>query len=849
MKKSYKIEGMHCASCAGNIERAVKKIKGVTNASVNFMAKKLYVEGDFSEEEIKKTVSKIGDYKATSKDTSEEHEDSKKGDSDEPSSNHGEEVKKNKNISGKAQTITFIVKGLDNPHCSMVVEKALKKIGVEKIDININAHKAKTTSSVSKEKIIKAIKDAGYEVLGKEGKKTQEEQGDAEIKEMDKAKKRMAYSWIFALPVGVLMILEMFTTLSIPYINYIFVLAAIPVLFIFGWKTYVSGLKSARYLAFNMDFLIMLGTFAAFTTGIIGFFLPIENYAAIAGMIMAFHLTGRYVEAKARGKASQAIKKLLELEVKTAVVIRNKKQIEIPISEVKIGDVMIVKPGEKIPTDGIVIKGESAVDESMVSGESLPVEKMKNSRVIGATVNQDGVLYVKADKIGKDTFLSQVVKLVEEAQGSKIPIQEFADKITRYFVPAIVLVAILTIFIWLVFPEVMKSIAGLFDFLPWINFSVGNVALALFAAIAVLVIACPCALGLATPTALMVGSGLGAGKGIFIRRGEAIQTMKEIKTIIFDKTGTITKGKPEITDIIGGVAPKGVPRNISQEMFTEGNILKIAGSVESVSEHPLSKAIVKKAKEKKIKLQEVKNFKVKRGRGIEASLGRKKVLIGNRKLMEENKIDFKTYEDRISKLENVGKTVMILSVDGKILGVIAVADTLKKDSKKTIFELKEMGLKTVMITGDNERTAKAIAKQVGIDSVLADVLPDEKMKKVMELQKTGMVAFVGDGINDAPALKQANVGIAIGTGTDIAIESGDIILAKGDLQGVVSAIKLSKETFKKIKQNLFWAFGYNIVAIPLAIIGVLHPVIAEIAMATSSLTVVGNANLLRRKRI
>ncbi|MBU4493487.1 MAG: copper-translocating P-type ATPase, partial [Nanoarchaeota archaeon] len=623
-------------------------------------------------------------------------------------------------------------------------------------------------------------------------------------------------------------------SLKIPYIDIIFVLGAIPVLFIFGWKTYVSGLKSARYFSFNMDFLIMLGTFIAFITGIIKFFLPIANYAAIAGMIMAFHLTGRYVESKARGRASQAIKKLLRLGAKTAIVLRNDKEIEIPISEVKLGDIIVIKPGEKIPTDGIVIKGESAVDESMVSGESLPAEKKKNDKVIGATVNQDGVLYVKAEKIGKDTFLSQVIKLVEEAQGSKIPIQEFADKITGYFVPVVIVIAILTVVIWLVFPNTMQNIAGFFDFLPWINFSVGNVALALFAAIAVLVIACPCALGLATPTALMVGSGMGAEKGIFIRRGEAIQTMKEIKTVIFDKTGTLTKGKPEVTDIIGK---------------NETKILQIAASVESVSEHPLSRAIVKRAKEKKIKLKEVKKFKAERGRGISANLGNKIISIGNRKLMSENKIRITDYEEKIVALENQGKTVMILAVNNKILGLIAVADTLKEDSKEAIKELKEMGLKTVMVTGDNERTAKAIAKLVGIDEVFADVLPEEKLKKVSELQKLGMVAFVGDGINDAPALKQANVGIAIGTGTDIAIESGDIILSKGDLTGVVSSIKLSKETFRKIKQNLFWAFGYNIAAIPLAIIGILHPVIAEIAMATSSITVVTNANLLRRKKI
>lgn len=812
MKKiTIPILGMHCASCAINIEKSLKKLKGVKSASVNFATQKAYIEGEVDDNEIIKTIEKVGDYKIRM-DNKEEKVVGKTG----------------------RQTTTFVIKGLDNPHCAMTVEKAVKNAGAEKIDININAKKAKITYSVSKDKIIQAIKDAGYEILGEEGKKSQKEQEDSEIKEMNQAKKRMAYSWIFAFPIAILMLIEMFTSLKIPYIDIIFVLGAIPVLFVFGWKTYVSGLKSARYFSFNMDFLIMLGTFIAFITGIIKFFLPIANYAAIAGMIMAFHLTGRYVESKARGRASQAIKKLLRLGAKTAIVLRNDKEIEIPISEVKLGDIIVIKPGEKIPTDGIVIKGESAVDESMVSGESLPAEKKKNDKVIGATVNQDGVLYVKAEKIGKDTFLSQIIKLVEEAQGSKIPIQEFADKITGYFVPVVIVIAILTVVIWLVFPNTMQNIAGFFDFLPWINFSVGNVALALFAAIAVLVIACPCALGLATPTALMVGSGMGAEKGIFIRRGEAIQTMKEIKTVIFDKTGTLTKGKPEVTDIIGK---------------NETKILQIAASVESVSEHPLSRAIVKRAKEKKIKLKEVKKFKAERGRGISANLGNKIISIGNRKLMSENKIRITDYEEKIVALENQGKTVMILAVNNKILGLIAVADTLKEDSKEAIKELKEMGLKTVMVTGDNERTAKAIAKLVGIDEVLADVLPEEKLKKVSELQKLGMVAFVGDGINDAPALKQANVGIAIGTGTDIAIESGDIILSKGDLTGVVSSIKLSKETFRKIKQNLFWAFGYNIAAIPLAIIGILHPVIAEIAMATSSITVVTNANLLRRKKI
>jgi Cu+-exporting ATPase len=803
-KKTYKIEGMHCASCALNIEKSVKKLSNIKSASVNFPMKKLYVEGESNDKEIIDTVSKAGDYKALSEETTE-------------------------SISGN-KTTTFIVQGLDNPHCSMVIEKAIKKVdGAKNVSLNINTHKAKVIYSGEKEKIVEAIANAGYKVLGEEG----EEVEDAEIKEMNEAKKRMLYAWIFALPIGILMLVEMFSSIEIPYIDVIFILAAIPVLFIFGWKTYVSGLKSARYLSFNMDFLIMLGTFIAFITGFIKFFLPIENYAAIAGMIMSFHLTGRYVEAKARGKASQEIRKLLELGAKKAVVVRSGKEIEIPILEVNIGDVMIVKPGEKIPTDGVVIKGESAIDESMVTGESLPIDKKKNDRVIGATVNQDGILYIKATKVGKDTFLANVIKLVEEAQGSKVPIQEFADKITAYFVPVVIVISILTFVAWLIFPNFMQSIAGFFDFLPWINFSVGNIALALFAAIAVLVIACPCALGLATPTALMVGSGMGAKRGILIRKGEAIQTMKEIKTIVFDKTGTITKGKPEVREIYSKV--------------NESYLLETAASLEKLSEHPLSKAVVVKAGLKKYK--NVKNFKILRGRGVEGKIRTKNVVIGNTALMNERRIMLKEFEDKIKEFENKGNTTIIVAENRKAIGIIGIADAVKDDSVSAIKKLNERGYKTIMITGDNERTAKAIAKEVGIEEVIANVMPGDKAKKVENLQRDGMVAFIGDGINDAPALKQANVGIAMGSGTDIAIEAGDIVLAKGSLEGVVQAINLSKATFKKIKQNLFWAFSYNIAAIPLAMIGILHPVIAEIAMATSSITVVTNANLLRRKRI
>ncbi len=820
MKKIYKIQGMHCASCAANIEKSVKKVKGVKNAVVNFATKKLYVDADeINDEDVKKAVYKVGDYKAIPENENIEIEDK---DNKENTAEDGENI-----------TTSFIIPGLDNPHCAMTIENALKKLkGIKKINLNTNIHKATITYSAEKEKIISAIKDAGYEIAGEE--KVEE---DIELIEMQKAKKRMWIAWIFAIPIAVIgLVFERLLGISNLAIMILPLILAFPILFIVGYPTIRSAVKSIKYLSFNMDVLISLGTIIAFLTGILRFFMPIEDYSGIGGMIMAFFLTGRYVEAKARGRASQEIKKLLELGAKNATIVRNGKEIEILISEVKINDIMIVKPGEKVPTDGIVVKGESAVDESMVTGESMPVEKKKNDKVIGATINQDGVLYVKATKIGKDTFLSQIIKLVEEAQGSKIPIQAFADKITSIFVPIVLVISVLTFLTWFFLPELMKSITNIFSFIPWINLNSGAITLALFAAIAVLVIACPCALGLATPTALMVGSGMGAKKGILIKRGEAIQTMKDIKFVIFDKTGTITKGKPEVTDIM--------PNKINELEF-----LRLAASLENLSEHPLAKAIVNEAKKRKLKLSSVNRFKILRGRGAEGKINGKKILIGNRKLMEENKIKIQSFENKMQGLEEQGKTVMALVYSGKILGLIAVADTLKEDSVEAISELRKMNLKTVMITGDNERTAKAIAKLAGIEEVMANVLPEEKENKVKELQKKGFVSFVGDGINDAPAIKQANVGIAMGTGTDIAIEAGDIVLARGNLQGVVSAIKLSKETFKKIKQNLFWAFAYNVIAIPLAVFGLLHPIIAEIAMASSSITVITNANLLRNKKI
>ncbi len=646
-----------------------------------------------------------------------------------------------------------------------------------------------------------------------------------EDEEISMWKKNLLGAWLFTAPIVILMLLQRIFELEILMSNEklmtIFILIfALPVIFFFGWHTIKGGFRGLFTFYFNMDSLIALGTVIAYLTGFASLFDIVADYSGVAAMIMSLFITGKYIESMARGKATREIMKLLELGAKKARVLRKegKKEVEleIDISEVKVGDILVVKPGEKIPTDGVVIKGASAVDESMVTGESMPTDKTVKSPVIGATINQDGILYIKVTKVGSDTFLAHIIKLVEEASGTKVPIQKLADKITSIFVPSILVLTVLTFIGWMIFN--------------------GDLTNSLAASIAVLVIACPCALGLAVPIALTVGSGIGAKNGILIRKGEAIQTMKEVKIVAFDKTGTITKGKPQVTDIHSTVGEK--------------YLLEIAASLEKLSEHPIAKAIVDKASSVGIKhFKEVKAFKILRGRGVEGSIGKKKILIGNQTLMNEQKVNTNNISREIDRFESEGKTTMIIVENSKPIGVIAVADAVKEDSIQAISILNRQGYVTFMITGDNEKTARAIAKQVGIRGVVANVLPEDKAKKIEELQRRGMVAFVGDGINDAPALKQANVSIAMGTGTDIAIEAGDLVLTKGSLMGVVHAINLSKATFKKIKQNLFWAFAYNVIAIPLAVSGLLHPIIAEIAMAASSITVVTNANLLRRKRI
>lgn len=807
------ISGMHCAACAQSIEKALKHKPGIISVNVNFATEKAIVEYDTEKTSLKRIGELIKEtgYEPTMP------------------------------IEGEAKEISLKITGMTCASCATTVEKALKGLeGVKTAQVNIATEKATVEYSADRVSILdlrKAVEDAGYGVAS-------EEAVDKSVEEMKRARIRMLVAWAFTIPIMVWMLPEMLLGLVWPdptIYNLATILLAMPVLFWAGLPTTRSAIKAMAHRNANMDVLIMMGTTIAFLTGPPVFFTGILNYAGVSAMIMAFHLTGRYVEAKAKGRASQAIKRLLKLEAKSARILVDGAEKEVPIQDVKVGDIIVIRPGEKIPTDGVVVEGESYVDESMATGESMPVQKKAGDEVIGATVNQEGLLKVKATKIGKDSFLSQVIKLVEECQGTKVPIQKFADKVTGYFVPTVLTIALSTFILWVAFPGPMSTVAQwAAPFLPWVNPSLPVITLAIFAMVATLVIACPCALGLATPTALMVGSGMGAENGILIRRGEAIQTLKGVKVVVFDKTGTITRGKPALTDII----------TIGNPEFSEREVLEIAASVEAGSEHPIAKAVVEAAQEKGIQLSEVRNFKATRGKGVTATIGRRKVLVGNRLFMKEADVDTASVEDKLKSLEDEGKTAVLVAVDEKLAGVCAVADTLKEDSAKAIEELKKLGYEAVMITGDNPRTANAIARKVGITRVLAEVLPDQKVEEIRRLQeRVGMVAMVGDGINDAPALTQANIGLAIGTGTDIAIEAGDIILVRGDLSSVVSAIKLSIETFRKIKQNLFWAFIYNAVTIPVAIFGLLHPVIAELCMATSSVSVVTNANLLRRSKI
>ncbi|HEX7320905.1 MAG TPA: heavy metal translocating P-type ATPase [bacterium] len=745
-----------------------------------------------------------------------------------------------KKIPGRTETVIMPVSGMSCASCVLTIEKTINSLpGVANVAVNFAAEKAvieydkKITTLTD---IKKAIKDVGYDVP-----EEHEAGEDRSASEWRKAKARLITAWAITLPIIVLMLLEMGFGVMIHGMDMIMLVLGALVVAVPGFATLRSAVNALRNGAASMDVLIGMGTVTALATGVLRIFhVPIENYAGISGMIMAFHLTGRYIETVSRGRASQAIQRLVQLGAKTARIQSEGQEKEVPVAQLKIGDVMIVKPGEKIPTDGVVANGESSVDESMATGESMPVKKGVGDQVIGATLNQQGLLSIKATKVGKDTFLAQVIKLVEECQGTKIPIQAFADQVTARFVPVILALALLVFAVWVFGGQHLRPV--LFwarYFLPWVNPQLNPLSLAVFAAVAVLVIACPCALGLATPTALMVGTGIGAEKGILFRSGEAVQTLKDIKAVVFDKTGTITKGRPEVTDIIS-----------TGEGMTENDVLAYAAALESGSEHPLASAIVEWARVHGIRFDPPGHFAAHSGKGASGIVRGKEVVIGGGKFMEEMRIDQGLFHKKALALEQEAKTAVLVAVGGKLAGIIGVADTIKDDSAAALSALKAMGIELVMLTGDNELTGRAIAAKVGIERVVANVLPGDKQMEIERLQKElGLVAMVGDGINDAPALKQANVGIAIGTGTDIAIESSDVTLVRGSLTAVVTAIKLSRATFKKIKQNLFWALFYNVIAVPLAMLGMMHPLIAEIAMAFSSINVVTNSISLRRVRL
>jgi len=731
--------------------------------------------------------------------------------------------------------ITIPILGMHCASCAQNIESTLKKLnGVSNANVNFATEKAivEFNEEITNEnEINNAIEQLGYKVIKKiEYEAEIDKEKEAREREIKTLRNLFIFSLILSIPIFLIAMPFEWLNVKIPYKNIILLLLATPVQFIVGYRFYKGAFSALKARTANMDTLIAIGTSAAYFYSLFVVLFPntLGNnvYFETAAIIITFIILGKWLEAITKGKASEAIKKLIGLQPKTAIVIRNGKEIEIPIEEVVVGDIVVVKPGQKIPVDGIVIEGISSVDESMITGESIPVEKKKNDIVIGATINKHGSLKFKATKVGKDTVLNQIIKLVEEAQASKAPIQRLADKVSSIFVPAVIIIALISFLVW--------------------YFIVGqSFVFSLSILIAVLIIACPCALGLATPTAIIVGTGKAAENGILIKGAEALENTHKLTTIVFDKTGTLTEGKPVVTDVL------------ALDKLNKKEILKFAAMAEKNSEHPLADAIIKKAKEEKIEIIDTEFFEAIPGHGIIVKYNNNEILFGNRNLMKKNKIEVKAFEEKISNLENEGKTVMILAINKKIVGLIAVADTLKEFSKEAVQKLREMGKEVIMITGDNKRTAKAIAEQLNIDYVLAEVLPENKEKEISKLQKKGkIVAMVGDGINDAPALAKADIGIAIGAGTDIALEAGQIVLVKNDLRDVITAINLSNYTIKKIKQNLFWAFFYNSIGIPIAA-GLLYPftgfllnpIIAGLAMAFSSVSVVSNSLLMKKYKI
>lgn len=725
---------------------------------------------------------------------------------------------------------TFGVKGIHCASCVRVLERALKKVdGVTEANVNLATNKATVlySDTTSESSLANAVKNAGYELKIENG---HDHGAMMAMDEETKLKENVIVSLFLVAISAVIMIWELFFPLSSTlkeFFHHLMPIVATYMMFVVG-RPYLAGIwRFIKTKRADMDALVGIGTLIAYlySFAITAFEVSLKpylntdyTYYEVTVVVIGLITLGRYLENRAKSHTSDAIKKLIGLQAKTARIIKDGKEIDVLIDQVKVGDLVRVRPGEKIPVDGIITEGESSIDESMVTGESIPVDKTVNSQVIGATINKTGSFIMKASKVGADTMLSQIIKLVEEAQGSKAPIQRLADVVSSYFVPAVLVIAIAT-------------------FVGWVLLT-GDVARSLFSMITVLIIACPCAMGLATPTAIMVGTGKGAEHGILIKDAGGLEIANKINTVIFDKTGTLTKGKPEVTDIV------------SMNALKENEILQLAASIEKGSEHSLAEAIVKAAESKKLALTRVEGFKAIAGLGVEGYANKQQVFFGNRQLMDREKVFYKEVGGQISKLENVGKTVMMLVLDGKLAGLIAVADTIKDTAKDGVDALQKMGIEVVMITGDNERTANAIAKKLGIKRVLAEVLPDQKEAEVRKIQSEGKkVAMVGDGINDAPALAAADIGIAMGTGTDVAIEAADITLINKNLSAVASTIELSKKTMRTIKMNLVWAFGYNVVLIPLAMVGMINPILAGAAMALSSISVVSNSLLLKRYSI
>jgi Cu+-exporting ATPase len=810
-KVELPITGMSCASCVGRIEKGLSRMSGIVDAKVNLATEKGTITFDPSRVQL-------GDFVAAIKDLGYE---------------------------AGMEKLVLPIQGMSCASCVKKVENALNGLeGVVRATVNFATERASVQyipGAVSLKDFREAVKEAGYEVLDVEtaGK---EEMVDREkaVREAEfkKLKRKFISGLILVIPVFLLAYwktlgLSNLFNLSREVNFYLQLILETPVQFWVGWLFYVGAWKTAKHKSTDMNTLIAVGTSAAYAYSVLAIFFPwlfaaqglmAEVYFDTAGSIIVLILLGRLLEARAKGQTSEAIKKLIGLQAKTARVVRDGQEKDIPVEEVALGDLVIVRPGEKVPVDGVVQEGHSAIDESMVTGESIPVEKNPGDEVIGATINRTGTFRFKAVKVGKDTMLAQIIKMVEEAQGSKPPIARLADLIASYFVPVVIGIAIVTFMVWYFWGPT-----------PALTYAVLNF-------VAVLIIACPCALGLATPTSIMVGTGKGAENGILIRGGEALETAHKLNAVVMDKTGTLTKGQPSVTDIWESVG------------FKREEILRYAASAEKGSEHPLGEAIVNRAKEENIPLISPKDFKAIAGHGIEAAIDGRPILMGNLKLMRDRGIPMNGLEKKAEEFSGQGKTPMFVAVSRQAAGIIAVADTLKENSQAAVEALHRMGIEVIMITGDNRRTADAIARQIGIDRVLAEVLPEVKADQVKKLQAEGKkVAMVGDGINDAPALAQADVGIAIGTGTDVAMEAADITLISGDLRGVVTAIALSRATIRNIKQNLFWAFAYNSILIPVAagilfpFFGILlNPIFAAAAMGLSSVTVVSNALRLKR---